>query len=226
MAFRPVIAWLITWIVALSTVTASAADISGFRVWTDPEKTRAVLDLDARTDYQVFTLDNPPRVVIDLPRSDLGIKLGLVEEHAGVIENVRHGRPEKNTLRIVLDLEDESAIKSFMLDPTGDYGHRLVVDLFPKSGAPKPLTVKQMADLQDPDRDILVAIDAHNKVWINRREVDIRSVRANIERLHAENPKGTVVIQADKDSRNELLVQVMDASRLAGVYEIALAAEN
>ena len=74
--------------------------------------------------------------------------------------------------------------------------------------------------------NILIAIDAHNRVWINRREVDVRSVRANIERLHAENPKGTVVIQADKDSRNEVLVQVMDASRLAGVYEIALAAEN
>jgi biopolymer transport protein ExbD len=74
--------------------------------------------------------------------------------------------------------------------------------------------------------NILVAIDAHNKIWINRREVDIRSVRPSIERLHAENPKGTVVIQADKDSRNEILVQVMDASRLAGVYEIALAAEN
>ena len=74
--------------------------------------------------------------------------------------------------------------------------------------------------------NILVAIDAHNKVWINRREVDIRSVRPNIERLHAENPKGTVVIQADRDSTNEILVQVMDASRMAGVYEIALAAEN
>ena len=74
--------------------------------------------------------------------------------------------------------------------------------------------------------NILIAIDAHNKIWINRREVDVRSVRPNIERLHAENPKGTVVIQADKDSRNEVLVQVMDASRLAGVYEIALAAEN
>jgi biopolymer transport protein ExbD len=74
--------------------------------------------------------------------------------------------------------------------------------------------------------NILVAIDASNKVWINRREVDIRAVRANIERLHAENPKGTVVIQADRDSTNELLVQVMDASRQAGVYEIALAAQN
>ncbi len=74
--------------------------------------------------------------------------------------------------------------------------------------------------------NILIAIDAHNKIWVNRREVDIRSVRPNIERLKAENPKGTVVIQADKDSRNEILVQVMDASRLAGVYDIALAAEE
>ena len=74
--------------------------------------------------------------------------------------------------------------------------------------------------------NILIAIDASNKIWINRREVDVRSVRPNIERLHAENPKGTVVIQADRDSTNEILVQVMDASRQAGVYEIALAAEN
>jgi biopolymer transport protein ExbD len=71
---------------------------------------------------------------------------------------------------------------------------------------------------------ILVAIDAEDNVWINRRQVDVRSVRSIIERLHAENPKGTVVIQADKDSRNNTLVQVMDASRRAGVYDIALAA--
>jgi len=72
---------------------------------------------------------------------------------------------------------------------------------------------------------ILVAIDASDNVWINRRQVDIRSVRSIIERLHAENPKGTVVIQADRDSRNNTLVEVMDASRQAGVYDIALAAQ-
>ena len=71
---------------------------------------------------------------------------------------------------------------------------------------------------------ILIAIDASDQVWIDRRPVDIRSVRSIVERLHAENPKGTVVIQADRDSRNNTLVQVMDASRRAGVYEIALAA--
>ena len=73
---------------------------------------------------------------------------------------------------------------------------------------------------------ILVAIDANDQVWINRRPVDVRSVRSIIERLHAENPKGTVVIQADRESRNNTLVQVMDASRRAGVYDIALAAEG
>ena len=71
---------------------------------------------------------------------------------------------------------------------------------------------------------ILVAIDANDQVWINRRQVDVRSVRSIIERLHAENPKGTVVIQADRESRNDVLVRVMDASRRAGVYDIALAA--
>ena len=74
--------------------------------------------------------------------------------------------------------------------------------------------------------NILIAIDADNKIWINRREVDFRALRPNIERLHAENPKGSVVIQADRDSINEVLVQVMDASRKAGVYEIAIAAQE
>jgi len=73
---------------------------------------------------------------------------------------------------------------------------------------------------------ILVAIDENDQVWINRRQVDVRSVRSIIERLHAENPKGTVVIQADRNSRNDMLVKVMDASRRAGVYNIALATDD
>jgi len=73
--------------------------------------------------------------------------------------------------------------------------------------------------------NILVAITANDQIWIDRRQVDPRSIRANIERLHAENPQGSVVIQADKDSKNGLLVQVMDAARLAGVKNVALAAE-
>ncbi len=73
--------------------------------------------------------------------------------------------------------------------------------------------------------NIMVAITANDQIWIDWRPVDPRFVRANIERLHAENPQGSVVIQADKDSKNGLLVQVMDAARLAGVKSVSLAAE-
>lgn len=71
---------------------------------------------------------------------------------------------------------------------------------------------------------ILVTINANDKIFIDRRQIDIRSVRSIIERLHAENPEASVVIQADEDSKNDTLVQVMDASRRAGVYDIALGA--
>ena len=73
--------------------------------------------------------------------------------------------------------------------------------------------------------NILVAISQNDQVWIDRRQVDVRAIRANIERLHAENPQGSVVIQADENSRTGLLVQVMDAARLAGVENVSLAAE-
>ncbi|HIF96251.1 MAG TPA: biopolymer transporter ExbD [Myxococcales bacterium] len=74
--------------------------------------------------------------------------------------------------------------------------------------------------------NILIAITDTNQIWIDRRQVDPRSVRANIERLHAENPQGAVVIQADKNSKNGLLVQVMDASRQAGVFSVSIAANE
>ena len=73
--------------------------------------------------------------------------------------------------------------------------------------------------------NILVAITENDQIWMDRRQVDPRALRANIERLHAENPQGSVVIQADKNSKNGLLVQVMDAARLAGVSNVSLAAE-
>jgi biopolymer transport protein ExbD len=76
------------------------------------------------------------------------------------------------------------------------------------------------------DANILIAIDENSDIWIDRRQIDPRALRANIERLRAEYPEGTVVIQADKRSFNNTLVQVMDASRQAGIYKISLAANS
>ncbi len=73
--------------------------------------------------------------------------------------------------------------------------------------------------------NILIAISANNQIWMNRRQVDPRALRANIERAHAENPQGAVIIQADKEAKTGLLVKVMDAARAAGVKSISLAAD-
>jgi len=151
---RPVIALIL----GLFSITAFAAEINGFRVWTDPDKTRAVLDLSERVEYQLFTLDNPSRVVIDLQKSTLEDALDFEQKHAGVIQTVRHGSPKKNTLRVVLDLTEGRSVKSFMLDPTSQYGHRLVIDLYPEGNSAG--SIKQFSDLQRPNRDIVIAIDA------------------------------------------------------------------
>ena len=73
---------------------------------------------------------------------------------------------------------------------------------------------------------IFVAITEAGEVWVDGRNVDMRSVRANVEKLHAESPEGTVVIQADKNSKTGLLVQVMDQVKLAGVEKISVAADE
>lgn len=73
---------------------------------------------------------------------------------------------------------------------------------------------------------IFIAIDSEGRVWLDKRKVDIDAVRANVEKLHAESPEGTVVIQADKSSETGILVQVMDQVRLAGVKNISVAASK
>jgi biopolymer transport protein ExbD len=83
------------------------------------------------------------------------------------------------------------------------------------------------ASTSDPKKNvnILVAITATNEIWMDGRRIDVRAVRANIERLHAENPKGAVVIQADNESNTETVAGVLDASREAGVYDVSLATD-
>jgi len=79
------------------------------------------------------------------------------------------------------------------------------------------------AESQD-DAAILIAISANDEIWIDRRQTEPNAVRGMIERLHAENPKGSIVIQADEESTNEMLVIVMEAAKQAGVSNVAIAA--
>ncbi|WP_028294750.1 ExbD/TolR family protein [Oceanobacter kriegii] len=77
-----------------------------------------------------------------------------------------------------------------------------------------------------PRANILIAINDMGEIWIDKRKVDESQVRANIERMHAENPQGTVVIQADQEAKTRTLVAVMDAARAAGVYDVSLSTQE
>ena len=81
------------------------------------------------------------------------------------------------------------------------------------------------ADTQD-DAAILIAISPNNEIWIDRQERDPRAIRGIIEGLHAENPKGSIVIQADEGSTHETLVIVMEAAKKAGVTNVSIASDN
>lgn len=72
--------------------------------------------------------------------------------------------------------------------------------------------------------NILVGVDPEGRVFLERKQIDIRSVRAHIERCLAENPEGSVVIVADKASKTGVLIRVMDQCRLAGAKNVSIAA--
>ena len=74
--------------------------------------------------------------------------------------------------------------------------------------------------------NVMIAINANGDIWMQKRRIDLRAVRANVERAHAENPEGSVVIIADKRSETGVLVEVMDQVKLAGIEAISVAAQN
>jgi biopolymer transport protein ExbD len=79
---------------------------------------------------------------------------------------------------------------------------------------------------QKPTVALLVAISPAGDIWIDKKRVDPTSVRSHIERLHSENPKGGLVVQADRTSTNEKLMVVLNAARAAGMREVAISTEN
>ncbi|MDE0451144.1 MAG: biopolymer transporter ExbD [Gammaproteobacteria bacterium] len=79
----------------------------------------------------------------------------------------------------------------------------------------------------DPDQDkrkVVVRITGRDRILIAKRDIDWRSVRANLERLHAEYPEAPVIVHPHPDSRTETTVHVIDSARRAGVTNVSLAA--
>ena len=115
--------------------TSESVSIRAARVWPAPEYTRLTLEASLPIQYSLTTVKNPDRVVIDLEHvlltpelEKLGDKIDSSDPY---IRTVRIGRYKPGILRLVLDLKTEALPQAFILKPVGNYGHRLVLDIYP-----------------------------------------------------------------------------------------------
>ncbi|MFT5297999.1 MAG: N-acetylmuramoyl-L-alanine amidase [Colwellia sp.] len=130
--------------------------IDGVRVWPAPENTRIVFDLSNKPDYKYFSLKNPQRLVIDFKNSKNLVSFKNVLKKDKRIKRIRTSNSKnKGTTRLVLELADNYSLAIFPLAPAGQYGNRLVIDLFDQ----EKITQRTHTP-KDNKRDILIAIDA------------------------------------------------------------------
>ncbi len=76
--------------------------------------------------------------------------------------------------------------------------------------------------IQKPRTSIIIGVSESDEIWINHKKVDMKSVRPVLERLIAENPRGTVIIQADAEAKAGLALDVLDAARAAKAADVAI----
>ena len=116
---------------------ADPAEISGARLWIAPDQTQLVIDANAPLEHKIFPVTAPDRLIIDIPDARVTGKLPLAEPADLLVKGVRSGVLDKGQLRIVIDLKQAVRAKSFVLEPNERYGHRLVVDMAPKTDKPR-----------------------------------------------------------------------------------------
>lgn len=188
---------------------ASAVELRELRLWEGPEATRVVFDLDGEVKHSLFTLSNPERVVVDidgLSREALAKVDATVGK--GVVERLRGGARE-GSVRIVLDVRQSVFASGFVLPPSEEYGHRLVVDLAsPQTQRATESPPPVPAPAQRPhEKTIVVAIDAghggedpgaRGRSGLQEKDVALRIAR-KLAKLVDETPNMRAVLTRDGD---------------------------
>lgn len=151
---------LITLLMAVSPV--QAAIIKDIRMWHAPDHSRLVFDMDKRSRFKVFSLENPGRVVIDLENARLSGKVPAKGATGQFIDKIRLGSPDGNVTRLVFDLKKPVRYFIQMLKPSNGFQYRLVVDFYHQDYDPKkadPLPSPRPSQPKPAGSDILIVID-------------------------------------------------------------------
>ncbi|WP_448553881.1 N-acetylmuramoyl-L-alanine amidase [Thalassotalea montiporae] len=146
---------LTLWLVSLNVLASNK--INGVRVWPAPENTRVVFDLSKKPDYSYFSLSGPNRLVIDFKNSANAVELSKLAKNDKRILKIRTSKAKhKGATRVVMELAQSYQTTIFPLAPAGQYGNRLVVDLYDK----KSLEKRTVRVESKKKRDIVIAIVA------------------------------------------------------------------
>jgi N-acetylmuramoyl-L-alanine amidase len=144
---------------------SSGVEVTAVRVWPAPEYTRVTLESPRPIEYSLFTVDAPHRVVLDLEDTELTKALeslpGRIGKEDAFIAQARIARQKTGALRLVLDVRGAVRPQAFSLRPVGDYGHRLVIDVYPAQPVdPLLALLRQIEAGQAPDASSVEPIPA------------------------------------------------------------------
>jgi N-acetylmuramoyl-L-alanine amidase len=139
----------------------SAAEVEDVRLWSAPDYTRVVLDMDELSQYSVFALEDPARIVIDIRNTRVSASLSALDFKDSPVTGIRSAVRNETDVRLVLDLARTVNPSSFTLEANAENKNRLVVDLYEAGQAPAVAqTVEAPQAPVSAQRDIIVAIDA------------------------------------------------------------------
>ncbi len=147
-SLKPLVAWLV---LMLLNTAAFAATLTATRIWPSPDYTRITLESDAPISFKHFTLGNPDRLVVDLEGLDQNEALAnlpaMINPNDPLVANVRSALNRPGVTRIVFELKSPVKPSVFALKPLGEYGHRLVIDLYSAASAD---AIQALAQGQSP----------------------------------------------------------------------------
>jgi len=141
-------------------VCAAPVEVQGVRLWAAPDHTRVVFDISGPIEHTLFSLNDPERLVVDVPAARIGASLQAQDKAVGLVKGIRIAVKDQGDLRIVLDLEQLTKPRSFTLKPGGQHGHRLVIDLYETEASQKATVKKSVVEKKAQLRDLVIAIDA------------------------------------------------------------------
>jgi len=141
------------------SVFAEHVTMQNVRIWAAPDNTRVVFDVSGPVEHKLELLSNPTRLVVDIENAKITQAISQPVSADKYLKNVRSAERDKSNLRVVFDLKKNIEMRSFLLQPNGQYGHRLVIDLYDENRQDAATRIITQAD-NKRSKDIVIAVDA------------------------------------------------------------------